>query len=62
MEIEAKRLVKKSNITTLKKEKKSDSKVWDELLNTPESDALLALLINQSKLNEKEGKFEEDDW
>lgn len=35
---------------------------WDELLATPESDALLMLLLEDAKRNEAEGKYDEEDW
>lgn len=35
---------------------------WDELLATPESDALLMLLIEDAKRNEAAGKYDEEDW
>ncbi len=35
---------------------------WNELLATPESDALLMLLVEDAKRNEAEGKYDEEDW
>jgi hypothetical protein len=36
--------------------------LWDELLNAPQSDALLARLIEEAKQEEAAGNFDEEDW
>ena len=53
----------KKTIPIIHGKKNTDGqKVWDDLLKTQESDALLTILISESKKNESEGKFEEEDW
>ena len=53
--------------TTTKKnipanDEKSGQNKWDELLATPESDALLTLLVAQAQREEQAGNFDEEDW
>jgi hypothetical protein len=41
---------------------KTGQEQWDTLLATPESDALLILLVEQAKRDVADGKFDEEDW
>jgi hypothetical protein len=43
-------------------EQKTGQEQWDTLLATPESDALLILLVEQAKQDVADGKFDEEDW
>lgn len=41
---------------------KSGQATWDELLATPESDALLTLLIAQAQADEQKDDSDEEAW
>ena len=38
------------------------NKIWDELLNSPESDELIIGLIEEAKECVKRGEYNKDDW
>jgi hypothetical protein len=49
-------------ITSEKSIPKNGQTRWDELLATPESDALLTLLVAQAQREEQNGNFDEEAW
>jgi hypothetical protein len=44
------------------KQSSTGQEKWDNILNTPESDALLNTLIAQAQQEEQSGNFDEEDW